>query len=98
MNYSFDPAARKEYHSAVRYYEGARPSLGADFVLEVERTIAQILENPERWHKISTNYRRCNVRRFPYAVVYEVTRDGVLIFAVAHHSRRPNYWKRRLKK
>ncbi len=33
------------------------------------------------------------VRQFPYSVFYEVEADTVVILAVAHHRRRPGYWK-----
>jgi hypothetical protein len=35
------------------------------------------------------------VRRFPYAVVYDVLPDAVIIIAVAHQRRKPGYWIRR---
>jgi plasmid stabilization system protein ParE len=34
------------------------------------------------------------VRRFPYSVHYEVVERTVTILAVAHHRRRPGYWRR----
>jgi toxin ParE2 len=36
------------------------------------------------------------LRRFPYSVVY--TQDGadILVLAIAHQHRKPNYWKTRL--
>jgi hypothetical protein len=35
-------------------------------------------------------------RRFPFRVVYELQPDRIWIVAVAHLSRRPGYWTRRL--
>lgn len=37
------------------------------------------------------------VRNFPYGIVYHVVRDKVVIVAVMHLTRRPGYWKSRLK-
>jgi hypothetical protein len=36
------------------------------------------------------------VRRFPFALVYAVDKTEILIVAVAHTHRRPEYWHDRL--
>jgi hypothetical protein len=33
--------------------------------------------------------------RFRYALIYTVVGDQIRILAVAHHSRRPGYWRGR---
>lgn len=38
-----------------------------------------------------------SARRFPYAVIYVVRSECVLVVAVQHAKRRPGYWKRRLR-
>jgi hypothetical protein len=35
------------------------------------------------------------VHGFPYSVVYRVHRDDIYVIAVAHSSRRPDYWRHR---
>jgi toxin ParE1/3/4 len=35
------------------------------------------------------------LNRFPFALIYRIERDEVQILAVAHHSRRPGYWRER---
>ncbi len=32
------------------------------------------------------------VRGFPFTLFYRPEGDGVVIFAVSHHARRPGYW------
>lgn len=39
--------------------------------------------------------RRFLVRKFPYSVVYYLRGDEVGVIALAHHRRRPAYWKSR---
>jgi toxin ParE1/3/4 len=39
--------------------------------------------------------RRLVLPRFPYNLVYEVHDDLLLIVAVAHQRRHPDYWRRR---
>jgi hypothetical protein len=43
------------------------------------------------------NIRRGIARRFPYQVLFEIKADGrSLGLAIAHTSRRPNFWRNRL--
>jgi hypothetical protein len=39
--------------------------------------------------------RRFLLKRFPFAIVYEVVSSDIQILAVAHARRRPQYWKKR---
>jgi hypothetical protein len=40
--------------------------------------------------------RRFNVKRFPYAIIYEVNGDDITVLAVTHHRRQPGGWHSRL--
>ena len=37
------------------------------------------------------------VTKFPYSLVYRSSESDILIIAVAHHKRRPAYWKSRFR-
>jgi hypothetical protein len=41
-------------------------------------------------------FRRVNCPVFPYFIAYFIRGDTVVIAAVAHGSRHPDYWKNRL--
>ncbi|HSS65741.1 MAG TPA: hypothetical protein VLS27_15020 [Gammaproteobacteria bacterium] len=41
--------------------------------------------------------KRLILKRFPYDVVVRELADEVVVVAVAHHSRRPGYWRGRLR-
>ena len=49
MKHRFHPEARHEYGEQVQHYEGRRRGLGAEFITEVERTVARICLHPERY-------------------------------------------------
>lgn len=95
MTVGFHPAARAELEGAVEYYESGRQGLGLDFAEEVYATIGRILAYPYSGSTMSESTRRCLVNRFPYGIIYQVTKDTVRIIAVAHLHRRPGYWKER---
>jgi len=89
--------ADTEFREAARYYEGEVPGLGFAFVGEINRTVDFLILNPEMAAPIPQSMRSMPVRRFPYKLIYSVESEGIVIVAVAHHKRRPFYWRRRLK-
>ena len=95
MTFSFHPEAESEFLEAIEYYESCKAGLGLDFALEVEKTIRNIVAHPEMWPVLDDDIRRTLTNRFPYGVLYSVEGDGVLILAVMHLHRDPEYWKKR---
>lgn len=93
---SIQPAS-EEFTEAVHWYEERRSGLGAEFFDAVSATMALIAERPEIGTAIGAggSTRRMLVGSFPYQVVYHLTRTEIVIVAVAHLKRRPNYWKGR---
>lgn len=96
MKHTFLAPARAELQEAVDYYEDRRPGLGREFASEVQSTLSRILLNPTAWTRISKDIRRCRLRRFPYALVYQIRGDQILVAAVMHLRRDPTYWRSRL--
>jgi plasmid stabilization system protein ParE len=90
------PLALAELHDAAAFYSArADEKLGLAFVAEFERTANLILANPLRGAIFRGAERRSYLRRFPYSIIYQVTREEIRVVAVAHHRRRPGYWAKR---
>lgn len=92
--------AQAEAQEAARWYDEQQQGLGGEFLEALARGLEAIEESPRACAKVETSQpsrevRRFLLPRFPYRVVYEVLADEVLVLAVAHVRRRPNYWKRR---
>lgn len=98
MRYAFHPEACNEYRDSAAFYAAARPGLGAEFTREIESVIEQICAAPERWRLFEQDVRRCLTRRFPFAVLYTVEDDFILIVAVMHNSRKPGFWRHRIER
>ena len=96
MRYAFHPEARLEYREATEFHAAIRPEMGAEFTREIEAVIEQICDDPLRCRIIEQDVRRCLARRVPYAVLYTLEEDHVLILAVMHGSRQPGYWRSRI--
>ncbi len=93
--YLFHPAAEVELAEAADWYDEKRPGLGIELVEAVRANIRQVVQAPRAWPQAG-GVRRSLMRRFPYAIVYRLTRDNfVHIIAVAHFKRRPKYWRGR---
>lgn len=96
MSIRFVGVAQAELDEAIAWYAGQAPGLGDAFLIETLKTIQLVELFPEAWHPLSSQIRRCRLRRFPYSVIY--TQDGVdiLVLAIAHQHRKPDYWRNRL--
>jgi plasmid stabilization system protein ParE len=95
VGYEYHPAAQIEYFEAIHYYSRIRLELGMSFVTEVESAIQRARQFPEAYGKVSSSLRHVGTHRFPYAIIYEILGDRFFIWAVAHTSREPGYWKAR---
>ena len=92
----FQRFARKEFREAVRFYNQRKPGLGAHFTDAVEEAVSTLQRDPTRWRRHpGTPFRRCSVKQFPFVIVYVETDETIWVMAVAHNSRRPDYWRGR---
>jgi toxin ParE1/3/4 len=96
MRYEFHPEALDEYNQAGCYYAQKEPGLDLRSIVAVERAIETIIEDPLRFRRVDEDVRRCLTRVFPYAILYTVEADFILIDAVAHCSQEPSYRKHRI--
>ena len=93
------PLAAAELIEAAQWYEDRQPGLGERFLQAVADTVDAICQVPLRHPPLPRTFTSRTVFRrllkgFPYGVVYEVRADELLVLAVAHTSRQPNYWNR----
>lgn len=94
----FVAKAREEFLAEVAYYNENEPGLGERFAKAVEEACARTLVFPQAGSLAASNLRRVLTAGFPFSVVYRAEKDGILVFAVAHHKRKPGYWKSRMRR
>lgn len=94
MKISFLKLAEKELDDAVEYYESEQAGLGTKFREEVLRSLARVVEYPVSYQLIDKRARRCLVAKFPYGVIYQYKQNigEILVVAIAHLHRKPDYW------
>ena len=89
----FHPAARREILRAFDWYrQEASPLVATGFLDDFEQTLALLKCHPEIGETGSSRTRRLVFQRYPYTVVYRLAGKRLEIVAVAHHSRKPEYW------
>ena len=89
----------EEYRDAARYSE-RRFGLGVEFVNAVRHATAEISRSPGRFQPVRNDVRIYRLRRFPFHLFYHwnESSESIIIYAVAHHSRRPDYWRNRFQR
>ena len=96
MKINFLEIAQMELDDAIEYYNYESPGLGDNFLIEALNALDRIGEFPEAWHPCSKRTRRCQTRRFPYGIIYQVREHEILVVAVANLHREPDYWLDRI--
>ena len=99
MKISWLEPAEKELDDVFAYYESVQEGLGYRFLAEVELSISRITEFPKSYQDIGKYSRRCLVHKFPYGLIYQhiESENEVLMVAVSHLHRIPDYWSSREK-
>jgi plasmid stabilization system protein ParE len=76
--------AEEDYTESLRWY--AKRSLRAARGFEAQYAVA----------RCDDRHQFCLLKRYPFQVIYrKESDDRLLVVAVAHASRRPDYWKNR---
>ena len=88
--------AGREIRQAFRWYARRSQAAAQRFQAAFNGLIQRVASAAEQGAPYGQRYRWMRLPRFPYQLYYEI-RDPhpVLIYALAHDSRRPGYWLRR---
>lgn len=92
MQVAFTPQALEEMAQAALYYERKQRGLGSKYTEEVNEFVQMLATAPEQPRIRSSGYRRVNLDRFPYYIAYSIEGGVILILAIGHAARRPEYW------
>ena len=65
--------ALEDIDAAGRWYEGQDEGLGDEFLAELERVLDRVAALPGQFPQHHGSVRRALLRRFPYAVIFDVT-------------------------
>ena len=89
----FEAPAQAEIVEAFEWYEDKSYGLGGDFLRVIAAAGEQLTRNPEAYPPTRGRFRRLLLRRFPYALHFELLdRQRVSVLACLHHRRSPAQW------
>jgi plasmid stabilization system protein ParE len=91
----FHPEAESEMNAAAVYYEEQQPGLGRRFLGSVQDAVNHIVANPNLYPTVDLDVRRCLTKTFPFGVLFREQPGRIVIIAVMHLHRDPDYWKSR---
>lgn len=93
---NFHELAEKELVSARDFYDDLVFGLGKKFVLDIEHSLKNVIQNPFAFPVYFKDFRKALLRKFPYSIIYKVGEESILILAIAHQKRKPKYWAERI--
>jgi toxin ParE1/3/4 len=89
-------AAEADLLDGASFLNGQIPGLGDQLVNVCEAGYEILTKYPEAGFRISKGLRKWILPDFPYSLIYAFESSRVIVVAIAHHRRRPGYWKRRV--
>lgn len=96
MRIKFHPHARAEIRAARNWYHERSPLSAFAFAQTVQNAISLIKEAPDTFPLADHGTRKFILQRFPFSIFYRTDETEIVIVAVAHQKRRPNYWSNRV--
>jgi plasmid stabilization system protein ParE len=90
----FHPDAEDEYLTSLSWYRERSLIAATNFESAIEEAVARMVIAPQRWPNYFGGFRKYALRQFP--IIYQELSSEIVVFAIAHGSRKPGYWKDRV--
>jgi len=87
--------AQLEILNALEYYREISEDLSHDLLEKLQDAIAVISHHPHFYPVIRGAFRKINLSRFPFKIIFKLRGDEIFIIAFMHHKQRPTYWSKR---
>jgi plasmid stabilization system protein ParE len=89
------PEAELDLDEAHLWYHRQAPDRSAAFLAAVDACPATIRRHPQAFTLVDPTTRRALVRRFPYAIFFEIGPREIVVYGIFHGARDPRAWTRR---
>lgn len=89
-DYWLHEKVQTDFDEGFAWYENKRKGLGDEFLSDIEKKIADIINHPEAYgSKGNPTYREALLDNFPYVIVYRIYKQKKEIFISAvHHTKK----------
>lgn len=89
MTLRYTDRAKDDLDTAFMWYEKQRRGLGFEFLDCVELGIWNMLRFPEMYAAVYSDFRRCVIRRFPFALFYTIEKNEIVVHSVFDNRQDP---------
>jgi toxin ParE1/3/4 len=87
--------AHHDLRQSLQYYlDQESPESAERFADTVDNAYDEILADPKRYPVTADGTRLKPVLGFPFSIAYSIESDEIVIVAIRHHKRRPEYWRK----
>jgi plasmid stabilization system protein ParE len=90
-----EAAAEADVLDAAEWIARRNPAASERFLTAVDDALAAIENNPLQYQVVRGVVRRVRVRHFPYALLYSISDDRVVVTVCFHTHRDPKRWHAR---
>jgi len=87
--------AARELRAEVQWLDEQSSGLGNRFLESVRVALGTIEDFPDLGAPRKHGCRHLLLAKFPFDLVYTVEANSIVVLALAHHRRRPGYWRAR---
>ena len=93
--------AARELEEAAAWYENEQPALGEKFIDAFESALELLGDTsppltPCLGDAGSIGAKKLILHKFPFSIIVYEREELMIVVALAHHSRKPSYWKGRV--
>lgn len=85
----FLPEVEEDVIGGYAWYEDKSQGLGEEFLRIFYACAGEIPRNPLLYPKVYKDFRRCLLRRFPYAVYFTIKDNQIIVVGLFHCARDP---------
>jgi plasmid stabilization system protein ParE len=96
LKLAFHSEARRDRRDATLWYRAESLDLAKRFAAEVATTLKRISKSPLQFPATDDDCRAALLMNLPYRIIFYYTPALIVIIAIAHTSRHPDYWRNRL--
>ncbi len=87
--------AEAEYTESLSWYAERSIRVAGEFDHEFDIALAKISADPMRFPYCDARHQFYLMQKFPFKIIFRQVSSEIHVVAVAHTSRRPNYWTSR---
>lgn len=85
-------SAKIDYDESFRWYDQQSENAANEFSNEIDHVLSRIARSAEVFAFVDEKHQSCPVKRFPFRIIFRTLDDQILVVAISHSSRRPEYW------